>query len=177
MADPITITGNIATAPTQQRTNAGAPFTRFRVASPNRRRDPQTGEWADLEPNWYTVYAYRGLAENAVASLSKGQRVIASGTLKVRRWERDERSGTEVEVYADSLGADLRFGRTTFTRVGSGALESAERADPPGNAPQAASGDVRQDEQGAWAAPGDESWTAADVPETVDGSGDDETPF
>src|SRR5699024_8266440 len=43
----------------------------------------------------------------------KGMRIVASGTLRVRRWERDERSGLSVDVTADGLGIDLRWGKVT----------------------------------------------------------------
>lgn len=133
MTETITITGNIATEPTVQATNDGVPFTRFRVACTPRRRDPETGEWSDGESNWYTVYAHRTLAENAIKSLSKGMRVIVFGTLKVRDWERDERHGTNVDINAESLGPDLRWGKTTFTSTSNGRRRDGE--DRAGQAP------------------------------------------
>src|SRR5699024_1280670 len=53
------------------------------------------------------------LAENVIKCVSKGMRIVASGTLRVRRWERDERSGLNVDVTADGLGIDLRWGKVT----------------------------------------------------------------
>ncbi|WP_110589094.1 single-stranded DNA-binding protein [Microbacterium suaedae] len=129
MAETITITGNIATEPTVQATGEGVTYTRFRVACTQRKRNPDTGEWVDGESNWYTVYAYRALAENAIKSLSKGMRVIVSGALRVRDWERDERRGTNVDVMAESLGPDLRWGRVKFESTSTGRRREDERTE------------------------------------------------
>jgi len=43
--------------------------------------------------------------------------VVVSGRLKIRDWDNGERSGTNVEIEADSLGHDLMFGTTKFERV------------------------------------------------------------
>jgi single-strand DNA-binding protein len=125
MSDIITITGNIATDPTQVTTPNGAVITRFRVASSHRRRDASTGEWVDGHTNWYTVCAYRHLGANAYASLRKGERIVVSGRLRLRRWESEERHGMEAEIDADSLGHDLLFGTSTFSRVARPPAETA----------------------------------------------------
>lgn len=128
MSDIITVTGNIATDPTQVTTPGGAVITRFRIASTQRRRDPATGEWVDGHVNWFTVCAYRHLGANAHASFRKGERVIVSGRLRIRRWEHEERHGTEAEIDADALGHDLMFGTSAFSRV----VRSAGDAARPG---------------------------------------------
>lgn len=135
MSDIVTITGNIATAPTQVATASGAAITRFRLASSRRRRDATTGEWVDGHTNWYTVCAYRHLGANALASLRKGERIVVTGRLRLRRWEQDGKHGTEAEIDADALGHDLLFGTTAFTRVhreaaeASGAQQAIEATD------------------------------------------------
>jgi len=130
MTEYTAITGNVATEPTVQKTQAGTTMTRFRVACPNRHRDAQTGDWIDGESSWFTVFAYGSLAENAMKSLSKGIRVVAAGQLKVRDWARDERSGTTAEVHAESLGIDLRWGKSTYERTAGGGRKGEEHASP-----------------------------------------------
>ena len=118
MADTITVVGNVASPPEPGRTTTGIETLTFRLATNNRRQDPKTGAWIDAGTNWFTVHAYRWLAENALASLGKGDSVIVTGRLKLREWENKEgRRGMSVEIEADSIGADLRWGRTTFHRV------------------------------------------------------------
>ncbi len=120
MSDHITVIGNIATEPEQRRTAAGIAVTSFRVASSQRHFDSRTGEWVDGITNWYRVSAFRALGENAFGSLSKGQRVIVTGKLRVKEWESGGKKGVDVEIDADGLGHDLMWGTTSFQRVARG---------------------------------------------------------
>lgn len=117
MAIPLSIIGTIATEPRYAHTPGRAAYCSFRIAAHDRRFDRETGQWVDGEVNWFTIVSFRGLAEHASASFSKGDRVLVSGRLRVRRWETEEKSGTAVEIEADGLGHDLRFGTSTFARV------------------------------------------------------------
>jgi single-strand DNA-binding protein len=73
--------------------------------------------WVDGETNWFTINSFRQLAINSASSISKGDRIVVSGRLKVRDWDNGERSGTSVEIEADSLGHDLVWGTTQFSRT------------------------------------------------------------
>ena len=117
MTDHISLTGVVATTPRSLRTAEGLAITSFRLASAQRRWDRAAGTWSDGETNWYTVTCFRSLAENAAASVAKGERVVVAGRLRVRPWESGDKSGTSVEVDADALGHDLLWGRTAFTRT------------------------------------------------------------
>jgi single-strand DNA-binding protein len=50
-------------------------------------------------------------------SISKGDRILVMGRLRVRDWDNGERAGTSVELEAESIGHDLVWGSTTFTRT------------------------------------------------------------
>jgi single-strand DNA-binding protein len=117
MSDSITVTGLIATTPRHVVTSEGLPITSFRLASSQRRYDRASEKWVDASTNWYTVTAFRQLAINAVPSLAKGDRVVVSGRLRVRDWQNDDRTGTNVEIEAESIGHDLFWGTATFTRT------------------------------------------------------------
>ncbi len=112
-----TITGLVATTPRHLVTREGLPITSFRLASSNRRFDRAKMEWVDGETNWFTVISYRTLAVNTAMSISKGDRIIVSGELLVRDWDNGERTGTSVEVSASTIGHDLSWGNSTFTRT------------------------------------------------------------
>lgn len=142
MTDQLTLTGLIATTPRHIVTAEGLAITSFRLASQQRRFDKSTGGWADADTNWYTVTAFRDLALNASQSLNKGDRVLAVGRLKVRDWSNDDRSGTSVEVEAESLGHDLHWGVTSYQRVSH--LEEAESSGDPGD--EGESSDIGHDE-------------------------------
>lgn len=117
MTDHISITGLIATEPRNIVTSEGLAICSFRVASPQRHFNRSQNTWIDGETNWYTVSAFRQLAEHAATSLHKGERIVVRGKLKLRQWERDEKTGLSAEIEADSLGHDLRWGSAQFTRT------------------------------------------------------------
>lgn len=117
MTDTMTITGLVATAPRNLLTTEGYALTSFRLASNRRRFDRQQKTWVDAGTNWYTVSAYRQLATNVANSVQKGDRVIVTGRLRIRDWEDGARKGTNIELDADSLGHDLFWGTSVFTRV------------------------------------------------------------
>jgi single-strand DNA-binding protein len=121
MTDTITLTGIIATDPRVVTTEAGLDIASFRLASTHRRFDRVKDEWVDGDTNWYTVTAFRALGANAGQSLHKGERVVVLGRLRVRAWEAGDKSGTTVEVDADAIGHDLRWGRSAFVRSTSAA--------------------------------------------------------
>jgi single-strand DNA-binding protein len=116
MNDTISIRGIVATELRHLVTGTGVTITSFRLASTSRRWDRATGGWVNGHTNWYTVTSFRALAGNVHRSVKKGDRVIVTGRLRVRSWERDERSGISVEVDADAVGHDLAFGQSTWMR-------------------------------------------------------------
>lgn len=117
MTDIITITGVVGTDPKHTVTNGGLAITSFRLASTRRVFDRAKGTWEDGETNWFTVSAFRQLASNASLSIRKGERVIVRGRLRLRAWETGERSGTAVEIEADSIGHDLAWCVTSYAKV------------------------------------------------------------
>lgn len=130
--DTITVDGVVATDLRQARTGDGLAITSFRLASAQRRYDARRGEWTDTGTNWFTVTAFRGLAENVARSLSKGQRVLVRGRLRVNEWRSDDgRSGLTVEILADSLGHDLAWGRSMFERISRGGQSGAAGGERP----------------------------------------------
>lgn len=117
MSEKISVQGLVATTPRHLVTQDGLPITSFRMASTHRRFDRTTKKWVDGETNWYTITAFRQLAINIAGSVSKGERVMVSGKLRVRDWDNGERAGTSVEIEAEAIGHDLNWGTGTFTRT------------------------------------------------------------
>lgn len=116
MTDTITLRGTVGTDPRQVTTANGIDITSFRLASPQRRYDREKQAWVDGDTNWYTVSTYRQLARNTGGSIKKGDPVIVTGRLKVRPWEAGDKRGVSIEVDAESLGHDLHWGTTTYSR-------------------------------------------------------------
>ncbi|MEN9854808.1 MAG: hypothetical protein RLZ30_917 [Actinomycetota bacterium] len=122
----IAVRGLIATTPRQVVTESGLTVVSFRLANSFRKFDIEKQAWVSSDTNWYTVSGFRKLAENSANSLSKGDRVLVSGKLKIRDWDNGERSGTSVEIEADAIGHDLTFGTTSFERTGQPEEEDSE---------------------------------------------------
>jgi single-strand DNA-binding protein len=162
MPDAITLTGLVATPPRHLVTSEGLPITSFRLASSQRRFDRSQEKWIDGETNWYTVTAFRQLALNSNASIDKGQRVIVTGRLKIREWENGEKSGTTIEIEAESIGHDLSWGTASFTRSVSAATVLAP--DPEAEAADSTEADAADAEQLPDAGPS----ASAEAPEAVD---------
>lgn len=116
MSDTITIVGNVATTPENKRTQSGLSITTFRVASSQRRFDRATAAWTETGTNWYTVSAFRGLADHAFQSLRLGERVVLTGRLRLRQWDNGTKQGTSADVEVDAIGHDLLWGTTAFTK-------------------------------------------------------------
>lgn len=116
MNDQLAVTGLVASEPRSIVTSEGLAISSFRLASPQRHFNRTENQWVDGETNWYTVTLFRTLAENASASLRKGERVVVKGRLRLRQWEKEERTGLSAEIEADAIGHDLRWGRSSFTR-------------------------------------------------------------
>lgn len=125
MSDTLTVTGLIATTPRHITTSEGVEILSFRLASSQRRFDKTANRWVDASTNWYTVTAFRNLAVNAYASLNKGDRIVVVGRLRIRDWQNDERTGTNVEIEAETLGHDLFWCTAEAKRVVVTSPESA----------------------------------------------------
>ncbi len=117
MTDSITVTGVVGSDPRVHVTSQGLAITSFRLASTRRYFDRAKGAWEDGETNWYTVSGFRQLAHNTAASVRRGDRVVVQGRLRLRAWESGEKSGTAIEIEADSIGHDLAWGTTILTKV------------------------------------------------------------
>lgn len=117
MTDTVTLAGVVATKPENVRTSTGLTVTNFRLASSQRRFDRATSTWVEGDTNWYTVNAYRWMANNVANSLEIGNHVVLTGRLRVRNWSSGDKRGTAIEVDVDSIGHDLAFGVSHFTRL------------------------------------------------------------
>jgi single-strand DNA-binding protein len=144
----ITLTGNVGAPPTL-RMAAGTPVTSFRIGATPRRLDKATDTWSDAETMWFTVTAWRGLAEHCVSSLVKGDKVVVSGKLTQRTWTADDGSARAgLEIDAASVGLDLSRSSAVATRRPASSRAGEEGAD-------AASADRPDDDGGPWASTGE----------------------
>jgi len=83
-------------------------------------------DWVDGETTWYTVTAWRTLADHVRTSVRKGDAVIVHGRLRTETWKPEGGSeSTTLQVEASFIGHDLSRGTSTFAKA-----VRPERVDP-----------------------------------------------
>ena len=113
----ITISGNVTRDPEMRYTPSGASKLSFGVAVNRSWRNQQTQDWEE-QTSFFNVVAWRQLAENANASLTKGTRVTVTGRLEQRSWETDQgEKRSIVEIVADDIATSVRFATVDVHRV------------------------------------------------------------
>lgn len=130
----ITVVGNLTADPELRYTQSGLAVANFTVASTPREFDRATNEWKDGEALFLRSTIWREPAEHVAASLTKGQHVVVTGTLKQRAYETKEgEKRTSYELDVDDIGVSLRYGTTVFSRSardGGNAQKPAAQAAP-----------------------------------------------
>jgi single-strand DNA-binding protein len=115
----VTFVGNLTDDPELRFTGGGAAVATLRVAS-NRRWTGRDGQQQE-ETTYLNVNCWRDLAENAAESLSKGDRVIVIGRLRVRSYENQQGQTVWVtEIEADEIAPSLRWARANVTKASGG---------------------------------------------------------
>ncbi len=94
--------GNVGSDPEMRFTPSGSAVTSFRIAT-NYRYAGADGEKKE-ETSWFTVVAWRKLAEQCNQFLTKGRQVYVEGRLRTRNWEgQDGQKRVSVEVVANKV--------------------------------------------------------------------------
>ncbi len=98
----VILIGNVGTEPSLKKTKFGVPNTVFRLATSTnyRTREGKVAERTD----WFTIVAWRGLAEILPKIIKKGSRVFVEGTLRSR--DILDKSGNRrqvVEIVAENI--------------------------------------------------------------------------
>lgn len=133
----LTIIGNLTADPEVRFLNSGAAVASFTIASTPRVYDKTSGEYRDGEPLFLRCSLWRDPAENAAQSLTRGTRVIATGKLKSRSYEKDGDKRTVIELEVDEIGPSLRYATAVVTKAtrpgaaGSGFANSRAEDPPP----------------------------------------------
>ncbi len=102
MLNKIMLIGHLGHDPQLTVTGEGTPVTKFSLAVDRRYKTP-TGE-SHEETEWFTVIAWRNLAELTEQYLHKGSKVLVEGRLTQRKYT--DKSGsqrTAVEVQATNV--------------------------------------------------------------------------
>ncbi len=113
----VVLRGNLASDPRFVQFDDGNTVTSFRLASTSSWFDRERNTWVDRRTTYVSVNCRRALADSARQSLRKGHPVVVTGRLWERAWVKEDRSGRTLEVEAETVGHDLTFGISAFTRV------------------------------------------------------------
>jgi single-strand DNA-binding protein len=120
----MTVVGKLVTGVDQRRFADGSVVANFRVVSTERRYDRTGGGWTDGDKLFLDVTCWRRLAENAFASLVKGDAVVVTGRLYTREFEHEGRRRSTVTLEAQSVAADLAWCTAVLNRTGRRAATS-----------------------------------------------------
>jgi single-strand DNA-binding protein len=105
----VALVGNVTRDPELRFTPAGQATASFGLAVNRRWQNRQTNEWEE-STSFFDVVCWRDLAENVSESITRGARVVVTGTLQQRSWETPQgEKRSKVEVVADELGPSLRW--------------------------------------------------------------------
>ena len=116
----ILVIGNAGTEPEMRYTPNGNPVTSFRLTT-NRRYTTAEGEQRE-ETEWFTITAWKRLAETCNQYVTKGMKVYAEGRLKSETWTgNDGQTRFRNEIVAN----EVRF----LDRAPAGAPAQEETAD------------------------------------------------
>ncbi len=127
----MTLVGNLVETPTLTYLDSGVPVAGFTIASTSRRFDRAEDRWVDADTLFLRAQAWRDLAEHTASSLSRGDRVVATGRLKQRSFEtRDGERRTVVELEVDEIGPSLRYATAHPHKATRGPAQDPEEIGP-----------------------------------------------
>ena len=120
MAD-ITFTGHIGNdvRDALKFTQSGVAVLSLSVAEGHRKRD-QSGTWQDDGTTWWRVSVWDKQGEALVEALNKGDRVLITGQVRSREWEKDGETRTSYDVKARHVALIPKAGRPQQQVAGGG---------------------------------------------------------
>jgi single-strand DNA-binding protein len=82
---------------------------RMRLATNDRVKNESTGQWEDKDTSWWTVKAWKSVADSAKNIIRKGQEVIIVGNMREENWtDKDGNKRVSYEIIADSIAVTTK---------------------------------------------------------------------
>lgn len=115
---PVTLEGNIATAPESGRSDNGLDYTRFNIAVNDRKLNVESGQWEDAGVVFHRVVTFGPTAQHVAASLQRGDAAIVVGEMKFGSYTNPDTGQVQDtrDIVADAVGPSLRFTQVTVDR-------------------------------------------------------------
>ena len=98
----VTLSGNLTRDSELRSTNGGMAILNFSVATNDRRKNAQSGEWEDV-PNYVDCVMFGTRCASLNRMLRKGSKVAVEGKLRWSSWEKDGQKRSKLEVIVDEL--------------------------------------------------------------------------
>lgn len=99
----LTITGNVGSIDLKF-TSGGKAVLSISVADTRRRLNKDTNTWEDAGTDWHRVTVWEKKAELYAEHINKGDRVIVTGDLVSREYDKDGQKRTAWDIKADTIG-------------------------------------------------------------------------
>lgn len=110
MTIPAYLTANISRISEPRKTGKGDTAITIGLAHNTRKQD-ESGEWVDGPVTWFDAGVFGSTADNTLANLKVGDRVIVIGRFVTRTWDDEHGSHSKLEIVVDELGRSERFAR------------------------------------------------------------------
>jgi single-strand DNA-binding protein len=111
----ITVSGNLVRDPELRYMNNGNPVLNFAIAVNNRKK--VGNDWQD-DPCFIGVTVFGKQAETLGENLNKGSKVVVSGRIQQRSWEKDGQKRTLIEIVAEQIEPVARLDRSAGREPG-----------------------------------------------------------
>ncbi|MFI9006602.1 single-stranded DNA-binding protein [Actinosynnema sp. NPDC053489] len=132
----VTICGSVAGPVTHTKVGTGFSRAKFRLFTAERVWDQEQRTWEDGARMFLSVSCWRMLADNAQASLAKGDPVVVTGRLTIKEVEYEGAVRPVVELEATAIGPNLALCTATSVRTRQSADAVEARAAPEIAAPR-----------------------------------------
>jgi len=129
----ITVIGNVASSPSNVRTQNGR-VTNFRLAATERRYDNASQGFINGNTFWIDVECWSELAGNVAHSVSKGDPVVVVGTIYTHEWESDDGLRSKPRIKARAVAPNLAWGTAEFRKTSRPAATPAGEEEAPAEA-------------------------------------------
>jgi len=104
----MTVVGYLTSDPELKNTSTGFAVTNITIASTPSKYDKNTNSWVDGQTLFMRATGWRAMAEQIVASMKKGDKVIALGKLVSETYkDKDDNERTSIRLDLESIGIDL----------------------------------------------------------------------
>ena len=113
----MTVSGNVTRDPERRvGKESGNDFAVVPIAVNRRKFDRSAGTWVTAGTTFVDLLAFGPKGATALASFKKGDPVIAHGRVSLNEWRTDTSSGAQLVIDVDSLGHDVTFGVSRFSK-------------------------------------------------------------